>query len=322
MRLDLPIRAAAGEEWSATAGEAHLAERMIACCGQVPRRTSRLMQMAQLGAQACIEQAYSPPLPSTLGVLFSTSHGNVAETVRMMHGALETHQAPMPFDFINVSNNLAPFHVAQTLGIEAGANLMVSRGIHSFIAALEIALLEPDQPWLIGVAEACAWPLATHRRRLRLADEVDELAEATYWVWLDPACREAPLGRLQGLFYCATLDDLQSEMAVLSAPESPLSESPSSAGRSAGDLGDPAVAWLALGSGLDLQQRTALLQGGVGGSGGEAQLWSPPGSGFHPAIVARQLCSFLLDGRRGDRLLFCDYDSTRAAWLLVALQKT
>lgn len=285
MEVDIPIAAVGGEEWRAQA----IPEKLEKASGGAHRRANRLMRMAYLGASDCLSGQATPPESNT-GIVLASSHGNIAETLGMLQGIREKDQPPMPLDFINVSTNMAGFHVMRTLGLQGGPSLMISRGPRSFSAALEIAGLEPERSWLVGIVEECAWPLDAHRRRLRIAAD-EPLAEASYWLWLRPNARH-PIGRL---IYQGTL------------PDGPAVEAAVRRLAKATDL----APWVSYGASehgdgaLDLPSYLGV--------------WEPRGAGFHCARDGRQICGFL-QRRQAGLLLHLDRDPISGWWTLTGLR--
>lgn len=146
-----------------------------------PRRISRLIELALLGAHRCMkDQRPEPRCPLYLAL----THGCVAEAVSMVQAVI-AGALPTPVGFINVSSNMAGFYVASTLGIH-GSNQAVAADDFSFEAALEFASLgrEHRSQGLIGAVEECAWPLPEHRARLGLAPGT-ALAESSHWLFVD-----------------------------------------------------------------------------------------------------------------------------------------
>ncbi|MEX2575751.1 MAG: hypothetical protein WD382_03775 [Halofilum sp. (in: g-proteobacteria)] len=190
------IRAVGGREWPAGEQPADMRrEAKAAGCREV-RRGNRLSCMALLGALDCTAAGGGRPAADA-AVHLASSYGNVADTASLVEALLRDGQPPAPLAFINSSTNMAGFYVARELGLDS-PGLMLSRGSHSVLAALE--LLGGDAAegqHLIGAVEECAWPLAAHRRRLRLSPDTP-LAEGSYWLWLDSAC-ERPVALLHGL---------------------------------------------------------------------------------------------------------------------------
>lgn len=167
----------------AVAGETpdDLAEPLRMALGARPRRVNRYTRLALLGAHRCAGQL-SEPLPARTPLYLASEQGDTAETVSLMDGILRDGQPPRPMSFVNVSSNMAGFHVAASLGL-TGRNMTVARQRGSFGAMLELASLDPGsgEAMLLGTVSECVWPLADHRQRCELdADAL--LAEGSYWL--------------------------------------------------------------------------------------------------------------------------------------------
>ena len=229
---------------------ADLLQQLQAVGGPRLRRSNRYIALSLLGALDCVRGQQLLP---DCAVYLSSGLGNVAETVAMLQPVLCEGLAPMPFSFINVSNNMAGFTLAQQLGLH-GRNLAVARRGGAFGAALELALRDlrsgrvPQA--LVGAVDECVWPLAAHRQRLGLAADAP-LLEGSAWLLLAPADAQADAcGSLHWQAYAdaAALSEAGHTLpegsawgmdAAISLPEG---ESPSR----------PAWAWIAA-----LQQRPA-----------------------------------------------------------------
>ena len=175
---------------------------------EAPRRISRLIELALIGAHRCMRgQRPDPRCPLYLAL----THGCVAEAVALVQSVI-AGGLPTPVGFINVSSNMAGFYVASTLGTH-GSNQAVSAGEFSFEAALELASLgrEHRSQGLIGAVEECAWPLAAHRERLGLpADQA--FSEASHWLFVDQHCAR-PLATVQWVRRYASVDAARAALA-------------------------------------------------------------------------------------------------------------
>lgn len=294
MLIDWPVRALWGAEWAQAESPEPLGDRLRSV-GQEPlRRSNRLMTLAQLGAAACVQSAGASPERGT-GLVLGARYANLAETARLARVVLDDGMPPMPFDFINVSTNLAGFQVAQCLGMEGGPNLMVAHEQHAMLAALEVATLEPERPWLVGGVEEGVWPLAEHRRRLGVGDDAS-LAEATYWLWLEPG----PAGggrRIRSLSWC-----LGSEVLAERCREA--------VAEAAGGV------WVA----TPLQQQLGELL--------PADLlelvlpWTAAEAGWHPVTIGRLVCRFLDEGAdEQQRLLIITRDPVGGHYALLVIDR-
>jgi hypothetical protein len=158
-----------------------LRERLRTVLAEPPRRVSRVIELALLGAHQCM-RGQQPEVHCPLYV--AVTHGCVADAVTLVT-AVSRGSLPMPIGFINLSSNMPGFYVASTLGVH-GSNQSVAADDFSFEASLELAGLgrEHRAQALIGAVEECAWPLPEHRARLRLPPE-RALTEASHWLYVD-----------------------------------------------------------------------------------------------------------------------------------------
>lgn len=188
----LRIGAAATVLLPAAAAPAPLRDELRQVLAEPPRRVSRLIELALLGAHRCLRGARPEPhCPLYLAV----THGCVADAVSLVT-TVSRGGLPMPVGFINLSSNMAGFYVASTLGIH-GSNQSVAADDFAFEGALELASLGREQraQALIGAVEECAWPLPEHRARLALpADRA--LMESSHWLFVDAEAAR-PLATVQ-----------------------------------------------------------------------------------------------------------------------------
>ncbi len=180
------LRIIAAASYAASAGDspADIKSLLREEGGPRLRRSSRLTELALLGALRCIRQV--PALHEQCALFLASAQGNVGDTVSLLQQIVRDGLEPMPFTFINVSSNMAGHAVAQALGLQ-GKNYALARHHGAFDSALELACLEVQTgkaPMaLIGVVEECAWPLVDQRRRLGVDGEV-RLAEQSSWLLL------------------------------------------------------------------------------------------------------------------------------------------
>lgn len=193
-RGERPLKIAAAATVLLPAGDAPtpLRERLRQALPEPPRRVSRMIELALLGAHQCLHgrrpEAHCP-------LYLAVTHGCVADAVSLVT-TVSRGGLPMPVGFINLSSNMPGFYVASTLGIH-GSNQSVATDDFSFEAALELASLgrEHRAQALLGAVEECAWPLPEHRARLALpADRA--LAESSHWLFVDQHAAQ-PLATVQ-----------------------------------------------------------------------------------------------------------------------------
>lgn len=161
-------------------------------CPNSPRRISRIIELALLGAHRCLKGARPEP---RCPLYLALTHGCVGDATALVKLAAQ-QQAPPPVSFINVSSNMAGFYVAATLGTH-GSNQAVAADDFPFEVALELASLKREHraQGLIGAVEECAWPLDEHRLRLGLPAGA-MLSECSHWLFVDQAAA-APVATLQ-----------------------------------------------------------------------------------------------------------------------------
>jgi hypothetical protein len=148
-----------------------------------PRRTSRLTDLALLGASRAL--GGQPDLAPDGAVVLGSGQSGRCDTARMLASILESGDAPMPFDFINVSNNMAGYYVARRYRLQ-GPNLAVSRRDSAFEGAAEIALQQLERgavPLVLlgSVDESCRQPAVPG---CVLKSDAATAAEGSSWLLL------------------------------------------------------------------------------------------------------------------------------------------
>lgn len=152
--------------------------------GKRIRRINRFIELALVGAKRCV--GASPiPIESSFNLILATSRGNVAQVTDTMRQMFTKQRAPMPFDFMNITNNMAGFYIAQGLNLNS-SNLTLAHRTFAFESMLDIATLQFENETnksycLVGTVEQCAFPLYQHRQRLGVARDAS-LAEASHWM--------------------------------------------------------------------------------------------------------------------------------------------
>jgi hypothetical protein len=119
------------------------------------------------------------------GLLFTTGQGNISQVAKVTQQIFKEHEPPMPFDFMHITNNMAPFYVAQGLGLTS-SNLTIAHRAFPFETAMDLAAFQTrlcNTPCLIGTVDECAFPLSEHRQRLALPPGTP-LAEGSHWLLL------------------------------------------------------------------------------------------------------------------------------------------
>ncbi|MGH8541501.1 MAG: hypothetical protein ACRETW_13490 [Stenotrophobium sp.] len=162
--------------------------------GQNFRRINRFIELALLGALRCRQQA-GAIAPDT-ALYLACDSPMLADTVKILEGIENERRPPSPFEFMNVSGNMAGYYVAQQLGLN-GPQLSLHRNRAGLEAALELLSLDSAQHRraLIGYVEEGVWPLSEQRARHGwTADAV--LYECSHWFYFDQDCT-APLAIIE-----------------------------------------------------------------------------------------------------------------------------
>lgn len=178
----LRIQASHSMEWPAAETPTNLAETLRELTGRPgPRRVSRLVRLALLGARQCLGNRQ---LPADSAVLLTTRTGPVADTVTLLQQGAAGLPLP-PVQFVNVSSNMVSYYLAAELGVQGSNQVILSRE-HAWFGLLETAqlTLPPGTPVLLGAVEENLWPLAEHRQRLGLADEAP-LGDSSHWLLVE-----------------------------------------------------------------------------------------------------------------------------------------
>lgn len=185
------IYAASANVWPAEPQVPDLKPLVTALWGKSYRRISHFIELALVGAKRCVDKAVIP-VNAQCDLLFATGQGNVSQVVKVTRKIFREHEAPMPFDFMHITNNMAPFYVAQSLGVTS-SNLTVAHRAFTFETAMDLAQLQmaaSDRQCLIGAVDECAYPLSDHRRRLDLPQHAP-LAEGSHWLLLGTSPQNA-----------------------------------------------------------------------------------------------------------------------------------
>lgn len=122
-----------------------------------PRRTSRFIQLAVLGAHGCVAAL---PASSRVDVLLGTYYGNIDNTYRLLADVCLAAQSPSPFDFVNVSSNLAAFYVAGQYGLQGAAISLTTPPSNDVLGLDYLAMAGSTAgQCLLGRVEEGSWPL-------------------------------------------------------------------------------------------------------------------------------------------------------------------
>ncbi|MGH8403578.1 MAG: hypothetical protein ACRESO_09285, partial [Gammaproteobacteria bacterium] len=143
----------------------------------------RFIQLALLGSARC---AAGHALQADCGIYLGSGLGPMSNNIAVQEQLVRDREIPKPFNFINTLGSAAGFYVARNLGL-SGRNLFISRRGASLEAALSVAVadmvLGVTQQALVGVVEEVTLPLAAHRLRQGLPDDLP-LAEGSHWLLL------------------------------------------------------------------------------------------------------------------------------------------
>lgn len=138
----------------------------------------------------------------------------LADCVKALRGVIAERRPPTPFEFMNISGNMAGFYIAQQLAM-SGPQLAVHRSGASMDAALELLTVQSAQHRraLLGYVEEGVWPLAEQRWRLDLPADA-ALAECSHWLYLDADCAR-PLATIGDLQICESRDALAARLQAM-----------------------------------------------------------------------------------------------------------
>ena len=180
------IEAAAGSSWQIEDALPTLRERVRAATDVSPRRVSRLIQLALMGAAEC---ARGHALAPDCGLYLASGQGALADSVDVFTQMFVDGQAPKPISFVNTLSNTSCFYVAKVLGL-SGPSQFVSSSALPLESALSLALLDLARgrvaQALVGGVDECVLPLSDHRKRLRTRPDAP-LGEGTHWMLLSAA---------------------------------------------------------------------------------------------------------------------------------------
>ena len=179
--------------------------------GCSPRRTSRFVQLALIGAGRCVD---GRTLPADTATYFASGRGDLEITVALLRQLYERGLTPAPFDFINTVGSSACFHVAKSFGLE-GRSLFVTRRHAPLESALRLAAIDMAEGGvrtaLVGSADMCTTPLSAHRVRIGV-DAETVVGEGSHWFLLSAEHEEdSGLGEVRSVRVLA--DDVDAPAA-------------------------------------------------------------------------------------------------------------
>lgn len=223
------LKIAAAFQHRAPLGEtpSELRAQLQAMTGQNLRRINRYIELALYGALHC-GRAAGGVAPDTALYLASEAP-MLADCVRALRGVIGEQRPPTPFEFMNISGNMAGFYIAQQLKM-LGPQLALHRRGAGFECALEMLQLASGahRHALLGYVEEGVWPLDEQRIRLRLSPD-RALVECSHWLYLDADCA-TPLACVESLPLAASADGLAEHLrtaacdAVLFEPREALAQ--------------------------------------------------------------------------------------------------
>ena len=190
----LKLRAAASVHEVLGDTPSDLRARLKEMTGQNFRRINRFIELALLGALRCRDAASG--IAPDAALYLACDSPMLADSVKILQGIQNERRPPSPFEFMNISGNMAGYYVANQLGLN-GPQLSLHRNRAGLEAALELLMLQSAQHRraLIGYVEEGVWPLSEQRARHGLAADAP-LAECSHWFYFDQDCT-APLAVIE-----------------------------------------------------------------------------------------------------------------------------
>jgi len=168
----------------ADAAPANLKALVKAALGQPLRQASHFIELAALGAHACMRQL--PAIPAATALYLGTGLADVTKAEAVFRQVVSGNLAS-PFDFINAANNMAAFYVARLAQLDA-RNLTLMQNEFSFEYALRLALDDlrygEVASALVGGVDEVTQSRAAHLQRLPLDDD-QLLGEGSGWLYLN-----------------------------------------------------------------------------------------------------------------------------------------
>jgi hypothetical protein len=175
------------------------------------RRINRFIELAVLGAVQC-RAAYGAALPADTALYLAAETPMLADCVKALRATLAEQRPPTPFEFMNISGNMAGFYVAQQLAI-GGPQLAIARRGSGLEAACELLRIQhrSHRQALIGCVAEGVWPLAEQRARLGLVADT-ALYESSHWFYIDADCA-APRAIVEAPRTFADWDEVRAALA-------------------------------------------------------------------------------------------------------------
>ncbi len=200
------IYGAAAHAWQANEPALDLKPQLQAAWGKRFRRINHFIELALIGAKSCLDQSQLE-IEADCDLYLATEQGNVAGVADITRLLLKEQEAPMPLAFLNISNNMAGFYLAQSLKLHS-SNLTIAHHSFPFETALDLAMFNIANSYratpgaLVGGVEECAYPLSQHRQRMNLATDTP-LAEGSSWLHIGAGYQEHALASCEWVKFFA-----------------------------------------------------------------------------------------------------------------------
>lgn len=190
-----------------------LKEEVKVSMGVNVRRVTRFVQLALIGAGRC-RQGHA--LADDTAIYLSSCRGDTEVAAALLDELVREEELPSPLTFVNSVSNAACFHVTSALGLQQRSNFITNR-FDPIAAALKLAAVDIARGEcslvLVGSVDAAALPLAHHRRRLHVDDDV-QVGEASHWLMLAAADHHDPVLGCVRVGNFASMEDLQDWIAA------------------------------------------------------------------------------------------------------------
>jgi hypothetical protein len=210
--MSVYIYATSANVWPAEPHAPELKALVKELWGKSYRRISHFIELSLVGAKRCTDRA-PIPIDTDCNLIFTTGQGNISQVASLTREIFKEQQPPMPFAFMHITNNMAPFYVAQALGLTS-SNLTVAHRAFPFETAIDLAGLQmktPRSQCLVGAVDECAYPLHDHRKRLDLAPDTP-LGEGSHWLLLGTDPQHA-IAQIEFCYFYHSQQALFSELA-------------------------------------------------------------------------------------------------------------
>ena len=154
--------------------------------GQSFRRINRYNELALLGALRC--RKHAGVIAEDTALYLACDSPMLADSVKILQGIEIERRPPSPFEFMNISGNMAGYYIANQLGL-SGPQLALHRNHAGLEAVLELLMLQSAQHRraLIGYVEEGVWPLPEQRLRHGFPTNAP-LSECSHWYYFDQDC--------------------------------------------------------------------------------------------------------------------------------------